>query len=182
MINGGGGGTCLKNGLEGWKALFLSVVNAEGSHITKVPSWVLLTTMCAGDGDLASLSACLLWRPPGWTSSRGHFICRYWMAERKQNGKKETKHVNNAESKTQKEQIKKSDKKEKKKEETPFPRWVWLWTHKDTPTQNTHKNETKHFKMDEGWSNDSYMMEIFTPGVDNMRLLWISLSPFFEAG
>lgn len=68
----------------------------------KGPSGVLLTTMCAGEGDLASLSACLLWRPPGWTSSRGHFICRYWMAERKQNGKKETKHVNNAESKNQK--------------------------------------------------------------------------------
>lgn len=70
---------------------------------------LLLTTMCAGDGDLASLSACLLWRPPGWTSSRGHFICRYWMAERKQNGKKETKHVNNAEIK--KEQIKSKTKK-----------------------------------------------------------------------
>lgn len=26
----------------------------------KVPGGVLLTTMCAGDGDLASLSACLL--------------------------------------------------------------------------------------------------------------------------
>lgn len=130
-----GGKTCLKNGLERWKALFLSVVNAEGSKITKVPSWVLLTTMCAGDGDLASLSACLLWRPPGWTSSRGHFICRYWMAERKQNGKKETKHVNNAESKTQKNKSKNQTK--KKKQKTPFPRWVWLRTRNDTHT-NTH--------------------------------------------
>lgn len=42
---------------------------------------VLLTTMCAGEGDLASLRACLLWRP-GCTSRRGHFICRYWMVER----------------------------------------------------------------------------------------------------
>lgn len=44
-----------KNGLGTWKFSFLSVVNAEGSKM-----WVLLTTMCAGDGDLASLSACLL--------------------------------------------------------------------------------------------------------------------------
>lgn len=43
----------------------------------------LLTTMCAGDGDLASLRACLLWRLPAWTSSSGHFICRYWMEETK---------------------------------------------------------------------------------------------------
>lgn len=32
----------------------------EGRKDKSVPSRVLLTTMCAGDGDLASLSACLL--------------------------------------------------------------------------------------------------------------------------
>lgn len=40
----------------------LSVMNKGGraGERGKVPSGVLLTTMCAGDGDLASLSACLL--------------------------------------------------------------------------------------------------------------------------
>lgn len=56
-------------------------------------SWVLLTTMCAGEGDLASLSACLLWRLPAWTSSSGHFICRYWMAERKKMEKNKKKNM-----------------------------------------------------------------------------------------
>ena len=41
---------------------FLSVMNKgrRAGERGKVPSGVLLTTMCAGDGDLASLSACLL--------------------------------------------------------------------------------------------------------------------------
>lgn len=43
-----------------------------------VPLRDTLTTMCAGDGERASLRACLLWRLPAWTSSSGHFICRYW--------------------------------------------------------------------------------------------------------
>lgn len=40
----------------------LSVMNKgrRAGERGKVPSGVLLTTMCAGDGDLASLSACLL--------------------------------------------------------------------------------------------------------------------------
>lgn len=115
---GKGGGAVAVNMFSGWvsrgpagfqQAVVLWWTSEEElgkKKKQKQPSAVLLTTMCAGDGDLASLSACLLWRLPGWTSSRGHFICRYWMAERKQNGKKETKHVNNAESKKSKKQIK----------------------------------------------------------------------------
>lgn len=154
--------SCLKNGLEGWKALFLTVVNAEGSKRTEIPSWVLLTTMCAGDGDLASLSACLLWRPPGWTSSRGHFICRYWMAERKQNGKKETKHVNNAESKTQRNKSKNRTKKKKRRRYSPGGcgcGHAKTHTHKHI---HTHKSQTKHLKVDEGWNNDSHDKPSFT--------------------
>lgn len=51
---------------SGWmrerKFVCLSVINKgrRAGERGKVPNGVLLTTMCAGDGDLASLSACLL--------------------------------------------------------------------------------------------------------------------------
>ena len=56
------------------------------------------------------------------------------MAERKQNGKKETKHVNNAESKNQKEQIKKQETK-KKKGRRHFLTGVWVWKLKNMEDQ-----------------------------------------------
>lgn len=66
------------------------------------------------------------------------------MAERKQNGKKETKHVNNAESKNQKNKLKIRQKKGRRHS----PTGVWAWKLKNTEKQ------TKHFKADGGWDED----------------------------
>lgn len=55
------------------------------------------------------------------------------MAERKQNGKKETKHVNNAESKNQKEQIKIRQKKRERQSLTGVQAWK---------LKNTEANKT----------------------------------------
>ena len=70
------------------------------------------------------------------------------MAERKQNGKKETKHVNNAESKNQKEQIKKQETK-KKRETTFLDRCMGVETQK-------HGGANKDLKADGGWGEDGF--------------------------
>ena len=68
-----------KQGLLSTKDHFLQTPPPIKEAIAFVRS---LTTMCAGEGERASLRACLLWRVPAWTSSSGHFICRYWSANK----------------------------------------------------------------------------------------------------
>lgn len=66
------------------------------------------------------------------------------MAERKQNGKKETKHVNNAESKKQK-----NKSKVRQKGRRHFLTGVWVWRHQK------HGKANKDLKADGGWGEDS---------------------------